>query len=95
MKNSPMSDRLQFEELIEHLTRTGRLDSREAGHLVDEVLGFLDESVEQFVRRRHGELQREGFDNEAIYRRVSEEAGRRLFRVAELTARQVRRLIYG
>jgi polyhydroxyalkanoate synthesis regulator phasin len=90
-----MSDRLEYEELIERLTRTGRLDSREAGHLVDEVLAFLDDSLEQFARRRHRELQREGLNNEAIYRRVAQEAERRRFRVPALTERQVRRLIYG
>jgi len=90
-----MSDPLEFGELIERLTRTGRLSQREARHVVDEVLAFLDDSLEQFVRRRHRELQREDLNNEAIYRQVAEEAGRRLFRVPVLSTRQVRRLIYG
>jgi polyhydroxyalkanoate synthesis regulator phasin len=90
-----MSDPLEFGELIERLTRTGRLSQREASHVVDEVLAFLDDSLEQFVRRRHRELQREELNNEAIYRQVAQEAGRRRFAVPALSIRQVRRLIYG
>jgi hypothetical protein len=90
-----MSDLTGFEELVERLSRTGRLDAREARHLVDEVLAFLDDSLEQYVRRRHRELQREGLSNPDIYRQVALEATQRRFRAPELTARQIRRLIYG
>ena len=90
-----MSDLIGFEELIERLSRLGRLNPREAEHLVDEVLAYLDDSVEQYVRRRHRELQREGLSNPDIYQQVAREATRRRFRVPELSARQIRRLIYG
>lgn len=90
-----MSDLTGFEELVERLSRTGRLDAREARHLVDEVLAFLDDSLEQYVRRRHRELQREGLSNPDIYRQVALETTQRRFRAPELTARQIRRLIYG
>ena len=55
-----MSDAHQFEELVQRLTRSSALSAREADHLIEEVLAFLDESIEQFVRRRHAELQRAG-----------------------------------
>ena len=90
-----MSDLLEFGDLIERLTRTGRLSRREASHVVDEVLAFLGDSLEQFVRRRHRELQREDLNNEAIYRQLAEEVGRRRFTVPALSIRQVRRMIYG
>jgi hypothetical protein len=90
-----MSDLHGFEELVERLSRRSRLNVREAGHLVDEVLAFLDDSVEQYVRRRHRELQREGLSNPEIFRQVAVEATQRRFRAPELTARQIRRLIYG
>ena len=90
-----MSDRPGLDELIERLSQTTRLSAREASHLVDEVLAFLDDSLEQFVRRRHRELQHEGRSNVDIYRRLIEEAAQRRFRAPSLSVRQVRRLIYG
>jgi hypothetical protein len=90
-----MSDLPGFEELVERLSRTSRLSSAEASHLIDEVLGFLGDSVEQFVRRRHRELQHEGVSNSDIYRQVGWEIARRRFRAPVLSSRQIRRLIYG
>ena len=90
-----MSDLSGYEELVERLSGTGRLNGREAAHLVEEVLAFLDDSVEQYVRRRHRELRHEGLSNPDIFRQVALEATRRRFRAPQLSARQIRRLIYG
>ena len=90
-----MSDLAGYEELIARLSRNSRMSERETGHLVEEVLAFLDDSLEQFVRRRHGELQREGLRNSQIYQRVAEEASQRRFRADGLSTRQIRRLVYG
>ena len=90
-----MSDAHQFEELVERLTRTSALSARQADHLIEEMLAFLHESLGEFVRRRHRELQRAGLSNPDIYRQVATEAEGRRFRVPELSIRQVRRLVYG
>jgi hypothetical protein len=90
-----MPDRIELAELVDRLTRSSRLSRREALHLIDEVLAFLDESLEEFVRRRHGELRRDGRGNTDIFRQVAEEARQRRFRGANLSERQIRRLIYG
>lgn len=90
-----MSDLRGFEELIERLSRSSRLSERETIHLVEEVLAYLGDSLEQFVRRRHMELQREGLRNPQIYERVAQEAALRPFRAESLSPRQIRRLIYG
>jgi hypothetical protein len=90
-----MSDLSGFEELIARLSRSSRMSERETGHLVGEVLAYLDDSLEQFVRRRHRELQREGLRNSQIYRRVAQEASQRRFRADVLSTRQIRRLVYG
>jgi hypothetical protein len=82
-------------ELIDRLTRTSRLTRTEAAHLVDEVFAFLDESFEEFVRRRHRDLQREGRPNPAIFAQIAEEVRQRRFRGPALSERQIRRLIYG
>ena len=90
-----MTDEAGLADLIGRLTQSSRLNEREARHLVDEVLAFLDEPLELFVRRRHRELQRQGLGNADIYRRIATEAGQRLFRAGALSERQIRRLIYG
>jgi hypothetical protein len=83
------------EALLERLTLTGRLSKREAVHLVGEVLAFHGDSLEQFVQRRHRELQREGLQNAQIYRCLAAEVAARRFRVEAPSERQLRRLIYG
>jgi hypothetical protein len=90
-----MSDARQFEELSQRLTRISALSAREADHLIDEVLAFLDESLEQFVRRRHRELQQAGYANAGIYQQLVTEAAARRFRAPDLSTRQIRRLVYG
>jgi hypothetical protein len=71
------------------------LDRDEFGSLLEELWAFTDETVEDFIHRRHGELQREGLRNEAIYRRLAAEASAGRFKGPELSLRQVRRIIYG
>src|SRR5579871_5795214 len=60
-QHAAVAEPFVLDELVERLTQTTRLSEREARHLVGEILAFLDEPVERFARRRHGELQREGF----------------------------------
>jgi hypothetical protein len=71
------------------------LDRGELGLLLDDLWAFTDETAEEFVRRRHGELQREGLRNDAIYRRLAAEAAAGRFRSQILSLRQVRRIVYG
>jgi hypothetical protein len=71
------------------------LDPDELDLLLDDLWAFTEETAEDFVRRRHGELQREGLRNEAIYRRLAAEAAEGRFRSPPLSLRQVRRIIYG
>jgi hypothetical protein len=90
-----MSDLGEFEELIVYLARTSRLSPQEAQRVVAEVLSFLHETPEEFVRRRHRALQAEGLSNTAIYMRVAAELSVWRFRAPKYTPRQLRRLIYG
>jgi hypothetical protein len=82
-------------ELVDHLTVTTRLNREEAGRAVAEVLAYFSESLEQFVTRRHAELQEEQHKNAAIFEEISAELTVRRFVAPSLTARQVRRIIYG
>lgn len=90
-----MSESGELEELIGYLVRTSRLNAVEAKRLVDEVLGFLAETPEAFIRRRHLALQSQGLANDAIYSQLVTEVERLRFRAPPLTARQIRRIIYG
>lgn len=90
-----MSDPSELEELIAYLVRTSRLSAPEAARVVDEVLSFLAETPEAFVRRRHLALQSQGLANDAIFAQLAAELERLRFRAPPLTARQIRRIIYG
>jgi hypothetical protein len=90
-----MSDLGELQELIGYLTRTSRLSPSEAQRVVAEVLTFLKETPEDFVRRRHRALQAEGLSNPSIYMRLAAELSMWRFRAPKFTARQIRRMIYG
>jgi len=90
-----MADPGELEELIGYLTRTSRLSSQEARRVVEEVLSFLHETPEDFVRRRHRALQAQGLPNSAIYGRLAAELSAWRFRASPYSERQIRRLIYG
>ncbi len=90
-----MDDFTGFDELYGHLERTTRLSRSEVARVVSEVLAYFGESAEEFVTRRHVELQREDKKNEAIFRQIAAEVQARRFAAPRLTERQIRRLIYG
>jgi hypothetical protein len=90
-----MWDPGELEELVTYLARSSRLSAEEARRIVENVLAFLHETPEEFVRRRHRMLQAEGLSNPQIYRRVSAELSVRRFRAPACSERQIRRMIYG
>lgn len=60
-----------------------------------DVLAYFDETVQEFVRRRHGELQRRGRTNDEIFDVIGAELRARPVAAPDLTARQLRRIVYG
>jgi len=90
-----MPDPGELEELIGYLARSSRLSPIEARRVVHEVLSFLRETPEDFVRRRHRALRIEGLPNPAIYVRLAAELSAWRFRASAYTERQIRRMIYG
>ncbi|MEV6566336.1 hypothetical protein [Streptomyces kronopolitis] len=83
------------DDLVDHLVRSTPLQRGEATRVVLEVLAYFDESTEEFVRRRHRELQSQGLRNEEIFERVRHELPHRAVAPPALSARQLRRLVYG
>jgi hypothetical protein len=82
-------------DLVEHLARTTPLAPAQVARVVSEVVDYFDETAEAYVRRRHRELKGDGLTNDAIFTRVGEELRARRVRVPELSARQLRRMVYG
>ena len=82
-------------ELIDRLRCAYGLNPSLAERIVEEVFHSCSDTVEEWVRSRHIRLQRQGLKNEAIYRRIAAELPSRRFSAGQLSARQIRRLIYG
>jgi polyhydroxyalkanoate synthesis regulator phasin len=95
MSDRPSPASPDLAELIDYLVRTSRLSKSEATRVVDEVLSFLNESIDDFVRRRHRMLQHEGLANAEIFARIAVEVAALRFRSEPLTERQIRRMVYG
>jgi hypothetical protein len=88
-------DSATHEDLLDHLARTTALGPNEAARVVADVLAYFAESTDEYVRRRHGELQARGLTNDRIFERIAAELPQRRVRAPELSARQLRRLVYG
>lgn len=81
--------------LVQHVVATTGLGAAEAARVIDDVLAFHHETVEEFVRRRHSELQHRGAKNAAIFATLRAELANRPVAAPDLSERQLRRLIYG
>jgi hypothetical protein len=83
------------DELVDHLTRSTPLSRGEALRVIQDVLAFFDETTQDFVRRRHRELQAQGLVNTEIFERIEADLKYRAVAPPELTLRQLRRMVYG
>ncbi|WP_434094020.1 hypothetical protein [Nonomuraea pusilla] len=84
-----------YEDLIAHLTRTSPLGPGEAARVVADVLSYFSEPVDEYVRRRHGEMKARGLTNDEIFPKVAAELRGRRVAAPELSLRQLRRIVYG
>jgi len=71
------------------------LDEEAFARLYEELFGDMAETLAEFVRRRHRELQAAGKRNEEIFTIVQAELPNRLFAAEPHSVRQIRRIIYG
>jgi hypothetical protein len=83
------------DELVDHLTRSTPLSRGETLRVIQEVLAYFDETTEDYVRRRHRELQAQGLVNATIFERIGADLKYRAVAPPELTLRQLRRMVYG
>ncbi|KOV51823.1 hypothetical protein ADL00_39185 [Streptomyces sp. AS58] len=83
------------DELVDHLSRSTPLSRGEALRVIQDVLAYFDETTEEYVRRRHRELQAQGLVNATIFERIEADLRYRAVAPPELTLRQLRRIVYG
>lgn len=83
------------DELVRHVAATTGLPQATASRVVADVAAYFAETVEDYVRRRHGEMRLMHAKNEEIWPRLAAELGARRFGAPELSERQLRRMVYG
>ena len=81
--------------LIERVCASTGLAPGEAVRVVEDVVAFYAEPVEQYVVRRHGELKIYGAKNAEIFARIATELRDRVVAAPDLSERQLRRIVYG
>lgn len=81
--------------LVDRIAASTGLTAAEAARVVEDVVAFHAEPVEDFVRRRHAQLKTYGTKNSEIFARLVEELADRVVAAPTLTERQLRRIVYG
>jgi hypothetical protein len=79
----------------ERLERLLGLDPVRARRAVTEMIDCLGWQVDEFIAERHRELRARGVRNDAIYETIAREIPTLRFAAPKLSARQIRRRIYG
>ncbi|QLY31072.1 hypothetical protein [Nocardia huaxiensis] len=82
-------------DLVRHVASSTGLPPAVAARVVADVVGYFDETAEEFIRRRHAELQRRQVRNAEIWQRLAEELAQRPVAAPAFTERQLRRIVYG
>ena len=81
--------------LVAHLVESTGLTPPEVQRVIEDVVAYHQESLEAFVRRRHGELRLTGRHNPEIFDRLVDELDARVVAAPRLSARQLRRIVHG
>ncbi len=83
------------EEFENYLLSSYSLEKNELDRLIEDLSGAFSETVDEFIHKRHIQLQSEGLRNGEIYKILQKEIKTRLFHGPNLSERQIRRVIYG
>ncbi|WP_122819093.1 hypothetical protein [Nocardioides pantholopis] len=81
--------------LVAHVATSTGLTESEARRVIEDVVAFHAEGVEDYVRRRHAHLKTYGARNPEIFARIATELGTRVVAAPPLSERQLRRIVYG
>ncbi len=81
--------------LVDHVVATTSLTPGEAARVVEDVIAFHAQPVEEYVRMRHAYLKTYGAKNPEIFARIADELAARVVAPPALSERQLRRIVYG
>lgn len=84
-----------YDDLVAHLVGSTPLSENESRRVVADVVRYFDEPVDGWVRRRHAELRQRGWHNDRIFAALGAELPARRVVPPALSARQLRRIVYG
>jgi hypothetical protein len=82
------------QDLARYLAASTGLPQPTAVRVIADVATYFNETIDEFVRRRHTELQQRQRKNDEIWPLIAAELGQRRFAAPDLSERQLRRLIY-
>ena len=82
-------------DLIDRVAGSTSLTPAEAARVVEDVLAWYREPVEDYVRRRHAHHHLYGKRNQEIFALIADELADRLVAAPSLSERQLRRIVYG
>jgi hypothetical protein len=83
------------QDLARYLAASTGLPPSTTVRVIADVTAYFGETIEEFVRRRHGELQRRQHRNQEIWPVIAAELRQRRFAAPGLSERQLRRIVYG
>ena len=83
------------QDLAQYLATSTGLPQPTAVRVIADMATYFSETVEEFVRRRHAELQLRQRKNDQIWPLIAAELGQRRFAAPVLSERQLRRIVYG
>jgi hypothetical protein len=82
-------------ELIDRVAGSAGLTPAEAARVVQDVLAWYREPVEDYVRRRHAHHHLYGRRNPETFELIAAELAGRVVAAPPLSQRQLRRIVYG
>jgi hypothetical protein len=82
-------------DLVDRVAASTGLTAAEATRVVEDVLAWYREPVEDYVRRRHAYHRLYGKHNPEIFELIAKELADRLVAAPALSQRQLRRIVYG
>jgi hypothetical protein len=82
-------------ELVDRIAASTGLTPAEAARVIEDVLAWYREPVEDYVRRRHAHHHLYGRRNAEIYPLIAGELSGRVVAAPPLSERKIRRIVYG
>jgi hypothetical protein len=82
------------QDLARYLAASTGLPQPTAVRVIADVATYFNETVEEFVRRRHADLRQRQYKNDEIWSLIAAELEQRRFAAPRLSDRQLRRIVY-